>query len=287
MNLKTGQRYSTDRVFTQRQFDRFAALSGDDNPIHVDPAFAARTKFGHTVAHGMFLYANLARALGEMAPGAFQREQELMFPAPTFTGEIVQLALAVTERPDESAARLATRVVRPDGLAGCEGQTLLTETMPDGWAAAAPPEPPLSGDDWKGLVVGQSATLSRTYTPADLAEYLDLLGDKNPLYADPAFGRALGLPGAPLPGPLLGAMFSCILGTELPGRGTNWLKQRFVFLRPAYPGDELTARVRISRIRPEKELVNLRTWVTGSGGELVCDGEALVWVSDVEGGIRN
>jgi len=40
--------------------------------------------------------------------------------------------------------------------------------------------------------------------------------------------------------------------------------------------------VRIMRLRPEKELVNLRTWVTGPDGGLVCDGEALVWVSDVE-----
>lgn len=287
MNLRKGRRYSTDRVFTQRQFDRFAALSGDDNPIHVDPGFSARTKFGHTVAHGMFLYAHLCRALGEIAPGAFQREQELMFPTPTYTGEIVQLALAVTGQPDAGSARVTTRVVRPDGSFGADGLAMLTAKPPDGLAAAAPPEPPVSSESWKGLAVGQAAELTRTYNPADMTEYLDLLGEENPLYADAAFGRGLGLRGAPLPGPLLGAMFSCLLGTDLPGRGTNWLKQRFTFLRPAYPGDELTAKVRVKRLRPEKELVNLRTWITGTDGGLVCDGEALVWVSDLEPGIRD
>jgi acyl dehydratase len=77
-------------------------------------------------------------------------------------------------------------------------------------------------------------------------------------------------------------LFSCLLGTQLPGRGTNWLKQRFAFLAPVYPDQELTAQVRIDRLRPEKELVNLRTWVTAPGGGLVCDGEALVWVSDLK-----
>lgn len=281
MELQAGQTWSFERVFTQRQFDRFAVLSGDDNPIHVDPEFSARTKFGRTVAHGMFLYANLVRALGEIAPGAIQREQDLMFPGPTYTGEIVSLDLAVAEAADRMA-RLSTDAVKSDGAFGCQGNALLVAGGMGGPAAVAPPEPPPESETWKGLAVGQSATLTRAYSRADMDEYVDLLRETNPLYTDPAFGRALGLRGAPLPGPLLGAMFSCLLGTELPGRGTNWLKQRFVFLRAAYPEDELVARVRVTRLRPEKELVNLRTWVTGLDGGLICDGEALVWVSDVK-----
>ena len=73
-----------------------------------------------------------------------------------------------------------------------------------------------------------------------------------------------------------------MLGTQLPGRGTNWLKQRLLIRIPVYPGDELAAHVQIVRIRPEKELVNLRTWVIAAG-QTVCDGEALVWVGDKEG----
>ncbi len=282
MNLQPGQTFSFERVFTQQQFNRFAALSGDDNPIHVDPEFSARTKFGRTVAHGMFLYAHLVRALGEIAPGAIQLEQELMFPAPTYTGEIVRLTVSVMETPAAGPARLATDVVRPDGSFGCQGSALLAVARPDGYAAVAPSDQPPSGDAWKQLAVGQSASLTRKITRADVAEYIDLLGEKNPVYTAPEFGRSLGLRGAPLPGPLLGGLFSRLLGTELPGRGTNWLKQRFLFLRPAYADDELVARVRITRLRPEKELVNLRTWVSSLDGELICDGEALVWVSDLE-----
>jgi len=276
MKLSPGETATFATEFTQEQFDRFAALSGDDNPIHVDPEFSARTKFGRTVAHGMFLYANICRALGRVAPGAAPLGQELMFPAPTFTDEPVEIRLTATDPAADGVARLETNLLKADGQYGCQGHTVLLLPGARGPVAHVAGEPPESGPAWRGLVVGQWAALRRTYSPADLAEYLDLLGEPTPPHADAPAGGA-----TPLPGPLLGAMFSCLLGTELPGRGTNWLKQRFAFRAAAYPGDELLARVRITRIRPEKDLVNLRTWITGRGDELLCDGEALVWVSDL------
>ena len=47
--LVTGDTFVFERTLTQGDFDAFATLSGDDNPIHVDPAFAARTRFGRTL----------------------------------------------------------------------------------------------------------------------------------------------------------------------------------------------------------------------------------------------
>lgn len=282
MKLTAGQTIALATQFTQEQFNRFAALSGDDNPIHVDPEFSARTKFGRTVAHGMFIYANMCRALGEIAPGALQLEQELMFPAPTFADEPVEIQLTPTSPTAEGVARLGTNLIKADGQFGCQGHTALWVSGARGRVADEPAEiRPQASPVWRGLIVGQSAALRRSYSRADMDEYLDLLDETNPLYTDPAFAAGIGLREAPLPGPLFGAMFSCLLGTELPGRGTNWLKQRFLFRAAVYPGDELLAQVRITRIRPEKDLVNLRTWVTGPGGELVCDGEALVWVSEL------
>ncbi len=62
--MQVGQVESVNRVFSQTDFDRFAALSGDDNPIHVDAEFSARTRFGRTVAHGMLLYSIACSVLG-------------------------------------------------------------------------------------------------------------------------------------------------------------------------------------------------------------------------------
>jgi acyl dehydratase len=85
-----------------------------------------------------------------------------------------------------------------------------------------------------------------------------------------------------IPGPLLSGMFSDLLGTKLPGRGTGWMKQKNRFTHPAYIGQALTAMVEIVRLRADKELVNLKSTVIAEDGTVVCDGETLVLVRNLE-----
>ncbi|MDQ4076015.1 MAG: MaoC family dehydratase [Chloroflexota bacterium] len=107
-------------------FDRFAALSGDDNPIHVDPAFSARTRFGRTVAHGMLLYSSIWGLLKRHFPELSHEEQTLMFPAPTFAGEEITVRLEVLEiDPKMNRARLETRIIKANGEDGCRGETVV------------------------------------------------------------------------------------------------------------------------------------------------------------------
>jgi 3-hydroxybutyryl-CoA dehydratase len=119
----------------------------------------------------------------------------------------------------------------------------------------------------KGLAIGQSASLTRTFTAADVAEYAALSGDTRSTNS--------------VPGPLLGGLFSNLLGTQLPGRGTNWLKQSFRFIAPAPIGEAITATVTITRLRPDKDLVNLRGTCVTSAGVTVCEAESLVLVKDL------
>lgn len=252
-----GQTYTATRTLTQADFDRFAALSGDDNPIHVDPSFSARTHFGRTVSHGMLLYAVLRGLLRERFPDAAQVDQQLMFPNPAFAGQPLTVHLTI-QAVDGPRLQVATVITRPDGLAAAEGLA--------GLELAAPVQA------WKGLRLGQRAELQRAFTAADAAEYAALSGE--PAEAGVA------------PEALIGGLFSCLLGTQLPGRGTNWLKQRLTFRRPAPLGEMLTASVEVIRLRPEKDLVNLRTVVADAAGRTVCEGEALVLVRDVAGETR-
>jgi acyl dehydratase len=53
------------------------------------------------------------------------------------------------------------------------------------------------------------------------------------------------------------------------------------FLRPVMVGEPVTATVEITRIRPEKELVDLATTCADASGEVLCEGRALVLVKDV------
>ena len=83
---------------TQAYFDAFADLSGDDNPIHVDPAFSARTRFGRTVSHGMLLYSRVWALLGTRHPGRRHAMQSLMFPNPAYAGEELAIRFSAPAR---------------------------------------------------------------------------------------------------------------------------------------------------------------------------------------------
>jgi acyl dehydratase len=126
LDLAVGHVVSATKVFTQEEFDRFTCLSGDDNPIHVDAAFAANTRFGRTVAHGMFLYGVICSLLGKHFPEAVQRQQDLIFPAPTFAGEAMNVtARIVAISPDGREIHVRTSITNPQGEVTCEGGTLL------------------------------------------------------------------------------------------------------------------------------------------------------------------
>lgn len=103
---------------TQAEFDAFAAVSGDDNPIHTDPGFSARTRFGRTVSHGMLIYARLWAMLGAAWPGRAARTTTMMFPNPAYAGEA--LRLRIQETPEGlvlTARRQADGALCFDGLA--------------------------------------------------------------------------------------------------------------------------------------------------------------------------
>lgn len=117
------------------------------------------------------------------------------------------------------------------------------------------------------LDVGTSAETTRGFDPSEASAYAALAGlDGPPDY---------------VPEPLIGGLFSYLLGVELPGFGTNYLKQDMRFLAKAPFGVPLTARVTVTRLRPEKHLVDLATVCEMADGTRVCEGRALVYVEDV------
>jgi acyl dehydratase len=98
----------------QADFDAFAKLSGDDNPIHVDPDFSARTRFGRTVSHGMLLYTRVYAHLQSLYPGQSQQMQTLMFPNPAYADEELTFSFAES---DTVAGLIEVEVVRSEDAA--------------------------------------------------------------------------------------------------------------------------------------------------------------------------
>jgi 3-hydroxybutyryl-CoA dehydratase len=79
------------RRITQDQLQAYADASGDHNPIHVDPAFAATTPFGGTIAHGMLVLATIAEMMTAAFGEAWLRSGKLdvRFRAPARPGDTI------------------------------------------------------------------------------------------------------------------------------------------------------------------------------------------------------
>jgi len=114
------------------------------------------------------------------------------------------------------------------------------------------------------MKLGDQKTTSRAFTAHDVEDYIALGGSK-PVDST-------------VPEPLIGGLFSYLLGVELPGPGTMYLKQETDFIAPARVGDTLTAKVEVTQLRPEKKLIDLRTSCRDGDGALVADGRALVYL---------
>lgn len=113
------------RTLEQADFDRFARISGDDNPIHVDPEFSARTRFGRTVPHGMLLYTVFWGLMHRQLPVARQLTQNLMFPNPAFADEPLRFVATVASVA-AATVTLVIRVTRTgDDAVACEGETVI------------------------------------------------------------------------------------------------------------------------------------------------------------------
>ena len=117
--------------------------------------------------------------------------------------------------------------------------------------------------------VGDRASLSRSFAAADLAAFAAL---------------ACGGPVDTVPEPLIAALFSCLLGTRLPGPGTGWLKQTLHHHAAARRDERLTARVTVTRLRPDKRLADLDCSVHGDGGRAILSGRALMLLAPAPSG---
>jgi acyl dehydratase len=91
---------------SQRVVERYAELSGDFNPIHVDPSYAAKTPFGRTVAHGPLVLQTFFDALltwldaDTLPPGV---RVQAVFRSPTVSDATVSCHLIGVDVEDDLA----------------------------------------------------------------------------------------------------------------------------------------------------------------------------------------
>lgn len=99
-SLQVGDSYSFTRFISAEDVQTFAQVTGDDNPIHVDPDYARDTRFGKPIVHGVFLLGIISKVLGRDFPGhgsvAVSLSARFIRPVPV--GSEVTIEVKVTEK---------------------------------------------------------------------------------------------------------------------------------------------------------------------------------------------
>ena len=132
-DLRIGMRETLMRTVMDGDVVDFARISGDENPIHLSERYAAKTRFGQRIAHGLYTASLISAVLGTRlpGPGAVYRSQTLNFHAPVKIGDVVTVVVEVVELvPEGRKARLHCEAL-------VDGQVVL-----DGEAAVSVPGRP-------------------------------------------------------------------------------------------------------------------------------------------------
>ena len=111
MKFKPGDTASVTKIITQEDIEKFADLSGDHNPIHLDEEHAKGTRFGRRIAHGMLTSSLISNVIGNELPGvgSIYLSQTLQFLAPVFAGDTITARATVTSvREDKPIVKLET-----------------------------------------------------------------------------------------------------------------------------------------------------------------------------------
>ncbi|WP_049916646.1 MaoC/PaaZ C-terminal domain-containing protein [Halogeometricum pallidum] len=119
---------------TESTIDEFAALSGDENPIHLDESYAAETTFGGRVAHGMIAASVLSAAVAKLPGDIVYRAQDLSFERPVRPGDEVRATAEVVEELSGDRLRAETTARVDEAAVVTGGATVLS--LPHGDGAA-------------------------------------------------------------------------------------------------------------------------------------------------------
>lgn len=112
-DVKIGMSAVVSKTITEADIVLFAGISMDTNPLHLDERYAAESRFGGRIAHGMLGASLISAVLGTKlpGPGAIYVSQSLRFKAPVRAGDTLVAEVTVTELdPERRRATLATRV---------------------------------------------------------------------------------------------------------------------------------------------------------------------------------
>lgn len=128
MTLQVGDTFTVQKEVTDELIRKFADVSGDHNPIHLDEEFAKTTQFGKRIAHGMLGGAFISAVLGYefSVRKIIYLSQTLKFVAPVFIGDTVTTKATIKNiRPDKPIITVETICENQAGEMLIKGEAVL------------------------------------------------------------------------------------------------------------------------------------------------------------------
>lgn len=130
--LQVGDYVRFTKTLTERDVDRFAAASGDTNPLHLDAEWAEATRFNGRIVHGTLAAGLISAALARLPGGVVYLSQDLEFQAPVRLGDRVTATVEAVEDLGGGRFRLRTTVTKGDAENVIDGEAVvLIDEEPD------------------------------------------------------------------------------------------------------------------------------------------------------------
>ena len=125
------------------------------------------------------------------------------------------------------------------------------------------------------IEIGMTRYLRKVIDDSDIELFGRVSTDRNPVHFDDEYAQDTIFGGRIAHGMLTAGLISAVIGEQLPGHGTIYMKQSLAFLAPVRPGDEVLAEVSVIDMDYAKRRVSLACKCS-VGDTVVLKGEALV-----------
>jgi 3-hydroxybutyryl-CoA dehydratase len=114
-DIKEGEIYQFTKKITSDDVLKFADLTGDFNPMHVDKEFGKKSQFKQNIVHGMLVTSLFSTLVGMYCPGmkSLYLSQTLYFKIPIFYDDTVTVKGTVTAKNDAiNLITLKTEIIK-------------------------------------------------------------------------------------------------------------------------------------------------------------------------------
>ena len=126
------------------------------------------------------------------------------------------------------------------------------------------------------LKLGDFSELKKVFNEKDVLTYAEVTTDKNPAHVDKDYASKTMFKKQIAHGMFVGSLFSAIVGVQMPGLGSIYIKQSLKFTKPVYFGDEITAKVTVKEIKYDRNRVVFDCIAVNQREETVIIGEAEI-----------